>query len=94
MITLSLLNDLTTYVDGRVAKVVINGSYEITNFKVKEVTGNTLALNYTVPVADINLVALIELKDASNNVLASNSVNIPIGADQMMLHTITVKEAE
>lgn len=93
MITQSLLNEMATYVDGRVAKVVINGSYEITNFKVKEVTDNVLALNYIVPVADVSLITSIEIKDASSNVLTSNQVNIPIVADHLMLQTITVKEA-
>lgn len=93
MITSSLLNGVSGYVNGRIAKVVINGEFEITSFKVKEVTDNVVALNYIVPVAVVNVVSLIELKDSKNQVLTSNTVNIPIAADQMMLHTITVKEA-
>ncbi|GIP18378.1 hypothetical protein J40TS1_40200 [Paenibacillus montaniterrae] len=94
MIVSALLNELAEYVDGRIAKVVINGSYEISSFKVKEVTDNVLALNYIVPVADVSLITSIELKDARNNVLTSNQVNIPIVADHLMLQTIVVKEAE
>lgn len=94
MITAYLLNDLAKHVNGDVAKVVINGAYEITSFKVKEVTDNVLALNYIVPVADVSLITSIELKDASNNVLTSNQVNIPIVADHLMLQTIVVKEVE
>lgn len=94
MIVSALLNELAEYVDGRISKVVINGSYEISSFKVKEVTDNVLALNYIVPVADVSLITSIELKDASNNVLTSNQVNIPIVADHLMLQTIVVKEAE
>lgn len=94
MIVSALLNELAEYVDGRIAKVVINGSYEISSFKVKEVTDNVLALNYIVPVADVSLITSIELKDSSNNVLTSNQVNIPIVADHLMLQTIVVKEAE
>lgn len=93
MITQTLLNGVATYVNGRVAKIVINGAYEITSFKVKEVSENVLALNYIVPVADVSLITSIELKDASNNVLTSNQVNIPIVTDHLMLQTITVKEA-
>lgn len=94
MIAANLLHDLVTYVNVRVAKVVINGTYEITSFKVKEVTDNVLALNYIVPVADVSLITSIELKDTTNNVLTSNQVNIPIVADHLMLQTIVVKEAE
>jgi len=93
MITQTLLNSMATFVNGKVAKVVINGSYVITNFKVKEVSENVLALNYVVPVADVSLITTIDLKDASNTVLTSNQVNIPIVADHLMLQTITVKEA-
>lgn len=94
MIVSALLNELAEYVDGRIAKVVINGSYEISSFKVKEVTDNVLALNYIVPVADVSLITSIELKDASDNVLTFNQVNIPIVADHLMLQTIVVKEAD
>jgi len=93
MITSSLLNELATYVDGRIGKIVINGSYEITSFKVREVNDNVVALNYIIPVADVSLITSIEIKDTSNNVLTSNDVNIPIVADHLMLQTITVKGA-
>jgi len=93
MIASSLLNELATYVNGRISKVVINGSYEITNFKVREVNDNVVALNYIVPVADVSLITSIEIEDTSGNVLTTNHVNIPIVADHLMLQTITVKEA-
>lgn len=93
MISIELLNDITSYVYGRVTKVVLNGNYEITEFEVKAVTENVLALNYIVPVADVGLITLIELKDNANNVLTSNVVNVPITVDHMMIQTITVKEA-
>lgn len=92
MITSNLINGVASYVHGRIAKVVINGSYVIMNFKVKEVTNNVVALNYIVPVAQVSLVTLIELKDAADQVLSSNAVNIPIVADHMMLQTIRIKE--
>lgn len=93
MIAASLLNELADYVDGKIAKVVINGSYEITEFEVKAVTDNVLALNYIVPVAEVSLITLVELKAANNTVLTSNPVNVPIAADHMMLQTITVRGA-
>jgi len=93
VITTSFLHDVALYTEGRVVKVVINGTHEITDFEVKRVTESTLVLNYFVTAADVPLVSLIELKDASNKVLSSNSVNVPITADTMMLQTIEVKEA-
>ncbi|WP_407873628.1 ketopantoate hydroxymethyltransferase [Paenibacillus melissococcoides] len=79
--------------NGRVAKVVINGSYEITKFEVKKATDNVLVLNYIVPVADVSWITLVELKDAAGNVLSSNAVNVPITADHVMVQTLEVKEA-
>lgn len=92
MIAEGILHDVAEYVNGRVAKVVLNGTYEITDFEVKSVTDSVLVLNYIIPVAEIPLVTLIELKDAADTVLSSNAVNIPIAADHLMLQTIEVKE--
>lgn len=92
MIAEQLLHDLAEYVGGRVAKVVLNGNYEIAEFEVKQVTDNVLALNYLVPVSDVPLITLIELKDSANKVLSSNEVNVPITSDTMMLQTVEVKE--
>lgn len=94
MIAAGLLHDVAEYINGRVAKVVINGTFVITNFEVKAVTDNVLALNYIVPVSEVSLITLIELKDASDTVLESNNVDIPIVADHLMLQTIEVKEAQ
>ena len=88
----TFLHDVAEYVDSRVSKVVLNGSYVITNFEVKVVTDSILVLNYIVPVADVKLITEIELKDASDNVISSDAVNVPITADTMMLQTIEVKE--
>lgn len=92
MIAELLLHDLAEYVGGRVAKVVLNGNYEIVEFEVKQVTDNVLALNYLVPVSDVPLITLIELKDSANKVLSSHEVNVPITSDTMMLQTLEVKE--
>lgn len=92
MIAEGILHDVAEYVNGRVAKVVLNGTYAITDFEVKSVTDKVLVLNYIIPVAEISLVTLIELKDAADTVLSSNAVNIPIAADHLMLQTIEVKE--
>ncbi|WP_240927569.1 hypothetical protein [Paenibacillus thiaminolyticus] len=54
MISSALLRDVAKYIDGRVAKVVINGTFEITDFEVKNVTENVLVLNYIVPVEKVS----------------------------------------
>lgn len=92
MIAEQFLHDVADYVNGRVAKIVLNGSHEITEFEQKAVTGNTLAINYIIPVANISLVTSIELRDVEDNVITSNQVNVPITSDTLMLQTIEVKE--
>ncbi|PZM65335.1 ketopantoate hydroxymethyltransferase [Paenibacillus dendritiformis] len=93
MISSGLLRDVAKYIDGRVAKVVINGTFEITDFEVKSVTENILVLNYIVPVEKVSWITLVELKDTSGNTLSSNAVNVPITADHLMVQTIEIKEA-
>lgn len=92
MINEQFLYDIAEYVDERVAKVVINESYEITEFEVKAVTNNVLALNYIVPASEVSLITKIELKDTENNQITANDVNVPIASDTLMLQTIEVKE--
>ncbi|RRJ62392.1 ketopantoate hydroxymethyltransferase [Paenibacillus oralis] len=92
MIATEFLHDVAEYVDTRVAKVVLNNTYEITNFDQKAVTDSTLAINYVVPAVDISLITQIELRDASNKVITSNAVNVPVPSDTLMLQTIEVKE--
>lgn len=93
MISAGLLHEIAVYVDQRIAKVVLNETYTISEFEVKAVTESTIALNYIVPASDVSLITLVELKDAADNILASNTVNVPITADHMMLQTIFIKEA-
>lgn len=92
MITTQFLNKTANFINTQVAKVVINGTYEITDFDVKQVTGNTLALNYLVPVADVSLITEIEIKDDQDNVISYNNVYVPITTDHMMIQAIEVKE--
>jgi len=94
MIDTAFLQDVAEYVDSRVAKVVLNGTYVITDFEVKQVADNVLAMKYLIPAADVSLVTSIELKDEVDNVISSNIVNIPIAADHLMIQSITVKEGE
>ncbi|MBB6670290.1 ketopantoate hydroxymethyltransferase [Cohnella nanjingensis] len=93
MIATTFLHDVAVYTEGRVSKVVINGALEITDFETKQVTNNNLVLNYIVPVSDVTLITLIELKDSADNLISSNTVNVPITSDTFMLQTLKVKEA-
>jgi len=92
MISEQFLHEIAEYVDERVAKVVLNGSYEITEFETKAVTDNTLAIRYVIPATEVSLVTKIELKSADDDLITSNDVHIPVSSDTLMLQTITMKE--
>lgn len=92
MIDAQFLHDVAEFVNGRIAKVVLNGSYEITEFDVKQVDNSTVAMNYLIPASEISLLTLIELKDENDNLITSNNVNVPINADTLFLQTVEVKE--
>lgn len=93
MISQEFLNDVADYMDGRVAKVVLNeGEVIITDFFIKDITGSELTLQYMVLAGSVTDITLIELQDASGGVISANEVEIPITADTIMIQTILVKE--
>ncbi|MGO4786959.1 ketopantoate hydroxymethyltransferase [Paenibacillus sp. FSL W7-1279] len=92
MISSQVLNDVAEYVDSRVSKVVLNGTYEITDFEVKQVTGSMMALNYIVPASSISLVTQIDLTGEAGELISSNPVYLPVSSDTLILQTIEVKE--
>lgn len=92
MIQNILLNRTANFLVTQVAKVTINGTIDITNFEVKSATNNKANLQYIVPASSTSLITLIEVKDASNVVLTSDVVNIPITSDHLQIQSITVRE--
>ncbi|WP_373233313.1 ketopantoate hydroxymethyltransferase [Cohnella sp.] len=92
MINTQFLHDVAGYVDSRIAKVVLNGSYVITDFTARAVEDGMVALNYIVPVADVSLITLIELRDSDNVLITSDVVNVPLTSDTKMLQTVEAKE--
>jgi len=92
VISIEFLSSIAGYVDGQVAKVVLNGSYEITSFKVKEAEQGLVNMQYVVPDGVVPIVSLIELRDSSDTVISSNEVYVPITADTIITQSIRVKE--
>ncbi|MBW7454663.1 ketopantoate hydroxymethyltransferase [Paenibacillus sepulcri] len=92
MITSHYLNEMATFTRGKVQKVVLNGSYEITGFQIKEVSEEELIMQYMVPNGSVAEITLLELKDSADQVISTNVVNVPITADSLLLHTIKLLE--
>lgn len=94
MITAPFKREVAEYVNSRIAKVVLNGSLEITEFQQKAVTDSTVALNYIIPAAELPVIHQIELRDETDGVISSNAVNVPVPSDTLMLQTVEIKEVK
>lgn len=92
MISNSLLVEIAHIIDQKIAKVVLNGNYEITDFTLKQVSETSAVLNYRVNAGAVGTITKIELKDAQNNVISTNNVNVPITTDTIMVQSVLVKE--
>ncbi|MNC36937.1 hypothetical protein D3C75_854820 [compost metagenome] len=71
---------------------MLNDSVAITEFEIKELSGSTVIMQYMVRSSDISDITKIELKDADGQVISSNTVNVSIAADTLLLHTMDVTE--
>ncbi|MNN62591.1 hypothetical protein D3C81_1779070 [compost metagenome] len=92
MISTNFLTSVAGFTKDRIAKIVLNESVEITEFEIKELSGSTVIMQYMVRSADVSDISKIELQDAEGQVISSNTVNVSIAADTLLLHTIDVTE--
>ncbi len=93
MIQQNYLKEIAGYTNSRIAKVTLNGEYDITTFIVKRVADQRVELEYLIPAADITSVTRLELRSATNEVLGSSEVFIPVAADTVIKQYVTVKGA-
>ncbi|WP_273483586.1 ketopantoate hydroxymethyltransferase [Desulforamulus ruminis] len=92
MIDTDFLQDVAEFVNGKVAKVVLNGAYEITEFETKQVSGNVLQMKYMVPYGSVPNISQIELKNIDGFLISTNTVDVPVTADTILFQMIVVKE--
>lgn len=92
MITAEFLGKVAAFTDQQISRVVLNGTYEITQFEIKQVSGSVVTLNYFVPASAVTEITLIELQAADGAVISSNAVQVPITADTIMVQTVEIQE--
>ena len=92
MIEQAYLTRIADVVQTDIAKVVLNGVYEIIEFEQKAVTDSTVALNYIIPASAVSLVTTIEIKRADNSRISYKPVNLPVTSDTLMLETFEIEE--
>lgn len=92
MIPTTFLSELAQFTNTQIAKVVLNGSYEIDTFRIKRVEAGIVELEYMIPAGSVAEVTLIELQSSKGQVVSSNEAYVPITSDTVIKHTVTVKE--
>lgn len=87
----ALLNGVASFVAAYVAKARLNGSVLI-SMLTRSTNGNVTTITYTVKQSDVPEITLIELLDASNNVLTSSTVYVPVTEEVIMKHKLPITE--
>ncbi|WP_458119782.1 ketopantoate hydroxymethyltransferase [Paenibacillus sp. Z6-24] len=93
MIQNSYLQEIASYTNQRIAKVTLNGEYEITQFRIKQVTDDLVELEYLIPAVDLSSVTRLELRSVSDEIISSSEVFIPVAADTVVKQYVEVKGA-
>lgn len=92
MIDSVFLHDMAAFVESKIAKVLINGTYEITNFTIKSVTDSKVHMEYLIPNGAVSEVTSMSLVAADGSVITTSAVFLPITSDTTITHTFTILE--
>lgn len=87
-----LLNDTAEFIETDVAAVLINDTIQITEFKLRQVTNNSVILEYEIHPAMTSLVTNIKLLKQDDSVLTESNVYVPVTQTVLNKHTLRVKE--
>lgn len=88
----SLLSGAASFAAADVASVRINSTLVINAFQLKQSVGTQAIIEYNIMPEQTQTITLIELLDASGNVLTSSTVYIPVILGVLMTHKINFKE--
>ena len=87
-----LLHDTAEFIETDVSAVLINNTTKITEFKLRQVTDNSVILEYEIHPAMTSLVTNIKLLKADDSVLSESNVYVPVTQTVLNKHTLRVKE--
>ena len=88
----ALLNDTAEFVADDVAYVILNNNIRIDKFSRKQVSENTIYIEYYVTPDIATLITNIKLMSADGRVLTQAPVYVPVTQTVISKHIITVKE--
>ena len=87
------LNEVATYTNTQITKVVINNSITITSFELKQVASNVFLIKFRVTSAQTALITSIKLEKTDSTVISDNTVSIPVSTEEVLIRqTITISE--
>lgn len=93
MISSSELNKTTEFIKNQIAAVKINDELIISDFTAKDVSENTLTIEYIVP-SDVGTVSNIKLIDTDGDIMAEQNVNVETSDNVLLKHNFVIKEGE
>lgn len=88
----AMLNDTAAFVSSDINAVLLNDSIRVTEFRSKQVTDNSVSVEYSVTADMTSLITDIKLLKADNTVLTQAAVYVPITQSTICKHNILVKE--
>ncbi len=90
-----ILNETAQFLNSKIAKVLVNGTQEITTFDLQKLDENVITVEYSI-TEDMNIpfVRNIKLLQADGSVITNSDVYVPVIGDVVIKHKITVAEGE
>lgn len=89
----NLLTETADFIDSIIYKIIVNDNVEITNFVTKQVSDNTVELEYNVNNdLGVNFINRLRVCKEDGTVLTDATVYIPVVGETLVNHKISVKE--
>lgn len=89
----NLLTETANFIDSIIYKIIVNDNVEITDFVTKQVSDNTVELEYNVNNdLGVNFINRLRVCKKDGTVLTDATVYIPVVGETLVNHKITVKE--
>lgn len=89
----NLLTETANFIDSIIYKIIVNDNVEITDFVTKQVSDNTVELEYNVNNdLGVNFINRLRVCKKDGTVLTDATVNIPVVGETLVNHKISVKE--
>lgn len=89
----NLLTETANFIDSIIYKIIVNDNVEITDFVTKQVSDNTVELEYNVNNdLGVNFINRLRVCKEDGTVLTDATVYIPVVGETLVNHKISVKE--